>query len=273
MPDVHARITLPARRLCVGNIPTGMGLSEQVLFELFNQYCKKFGLQTEHPVVSVWLNSQQTFGFIEFRGVQDTMLALSLFEGLQLNLGKPSLRFGRPVDYKPPPPYLANHIVGDATSVGKEGCDNINIYNVKPGSPAAMLVNELKQRHQHAQTNANNHNNINANKVASDDAQNPVEMGQGQRINCVTDEELKDDEEYADILDDIKTECKQHGKLVDINIPRINQRGQGRVFVKYDTIEAAQTCVNKVNGRKFGDNIVKVCFLDEAKYENQFGGV
>ena len=28
------------------------------------------------PVLSVWLNSEQTFGFIEFRSVQDTNLAL-----------------------------------------------------------------------------------------------------------------------------------------------------------------------------------------------------
>ena len=348
MAGVHPQITRPSRRLYVGNLPVGMGLSEQVLCEFFSQCCKGLGLRTENPVVSVWLNAEQTFGFIEFRGVQDTTLALSLFEGLQL--GKRQLRFGRPVDYKSPPPYLANYIVGDETSVGMEDTqqERDNIYNVEPGSPAAMLVDKLKQQQNNAKqmlalnSQAKSNININAYKVPSggggaivnpvgvapntgvvnganignsnsndattivapilgvnggNNVQNPaavtvavtapvapmaapVEIEQGERtrvlmlLNCVTDEDLKDDEEYTDILDDIKTECESHGKLIDINIPRINEPGQGRVFVKYDTIEGAQTCMNKINGRKFGDSIVKGYFFDETKYESKdFGAV
>lgn len=49
-------------------------------------------------------------------------------------------------------------------------------------------------------------------------------MGQPTEILClmnmVTPEELEDEEEYEDILDDIKEECSKYGMVRSLEIPR-----------------------------------------------------
>jgi len=136
---INPQMTRPARRLYVGNLPCGMGLNEQILCEFFGQCCKGLGIATPNPVLSVWLNGEQTFGFIEFRSVEDTNLALQLFEGLQL--GGRQLRFGRPVDYKEPPENLKEYVVGEEGD-GPNGAVNV----IEDGSPAAMLLAQQKQQ-------------------------------------------------------------------------------------------------------------------------------
>ena len=39
----------------------------------------------------------------------------------------------------------------------------------------------------------------------------------------VTFEELADDQEYADILDDVRSECSSYGAVVKVLIPRIKE--------------------------------------------------
>ena len=68
-------------------------------------------------------------------------------------------------------------------------------------------------------------------------------------------------------MDDIRIECETHGQVIDISIPRMNQLGQGRVFVEFETIQGAQMCMTKINGKKFGDSTVKVYFFDEILYQ------
>jgi len=38
--------------------------------------------------------------------------------------------------------------------------------------------------------------------------------------NMVTPQELEDNEEYQDILEDVKGECSRYGQVVSLNIPR-----------------------------------------------------
>ena len=134
---MNPQLTRPARRLYVGNLPVGFGLNEQILSEFFSQCCRGLGIKTLNPVLSVWLNVDQTFGFIEFRSVQDATLALTLFEGL--TLGGRQLRFGRPADYAPAQPHLKNYIVGE-TEPTLANSDDPPKFNVEDGSPAAMLA-------------------------------------------------------------------------------------------------------------------------------------
>jgi splicing factor U2AF subunit len=52
-------------------------------------------------------------------------------------------------------------------------------------------------------------------------------------MNMVTPEELEDDEEYEDIMEDIKEECNKYGYVVSIEIPRpiegVDVPGVGKV--------------------------------------------
>merc|ERR1712142_2152 len=55
-------------------------------------------------------------------------------------------------------------------------------------------------------------------------------------MNMVTVDELKDDEEYEDILEDVREECSKLGNLVSLEIPRPRQgvgegqEGVGKIF-------------------------------------------
>lgn len=56
----------------------------------------------------------------------------------------------------------------------------------------------------------------------------------------VTPEELKDEEEYEDILEDIKEECNKYGVVRSIEIPRpidgVEVPGCGKVIIQKNII-------------------------------------
>merc|ERR1719273_2361388 len=116
-----------------------MGITEMVLTQFFTECSRGLGITTKSPVISSWLNTDQTFGFVEMRSVQDTTLALSLFQGLQL--GGRQLKFGRPVDYKLPPNNLLNYCI---PIPGEKGTNRP--VKCTEGSPAEKLA-KLQRSH------------------------------------------------------------------------------------------------------------------------------
>ncbi|CAH1421438.1 unnamed protein product [Lactuca virosa] len=87
----------------------------------------------------------------------------------------------------------------------------------------------------------------------------------------VTEDELKDDEDYQDILEDMKIECGKFGSLVNVVIPRPNPTGEpapgvGKVFLEYADVESAAKARGGLNGRKFGGNQVVAIFYPENKF-------
>ncbi|GMP28275.1 hypothetical protein CsSME_00003894 [Camellia sinensis var. sinensis] len=87
----------------------------------------------------------------------------------------------------------------------------------------------------------------------------------------VTADELKDDEDYEDILEDMRIECGKFGTLVNIIIPRPNPNGEptpgvGKVFLEYADVESATRARQGLNGRKFGGNQVVAVFYPENKF-------
>ncbi|KAG0002785.1 U2 small nuclear RNA auxiliary factor 2 [Entomortierella chlamydospora] len=92
-----------------------------------------------------------------------------------------------------------------------------------------------------------------------------------QLLNMVTPEELEDDQEYEDILEDIRDECGKFGRVVDVKIPRpvagVVVAGTGKIFVKYSNVDEATTALRALSGRKFADRTVLTSFYDVDKFE------
>ncbi|KAF9358394.1 U2 small nuclear RNA auxiliary factor 2 [Mortierella sp. AD094] len=92
-----------------------------------------------------------------------------------------------------------------------------------------------------------------------------------QLLNMVTPEELEDDQEYEDIVDDIRDECGKFGRVVDVKIPRPVAgeviAGTGKIFVMYSNVDEATTALRALSGRKFADRTVLTSFYDVDKYE------
>ncbi|KAG8381450.1 hypothetical protein BUALT_Bualt06G0123200 [Buddleja alternifolia] len=87
----------------------------------------------------------------------------------------------------------------------------------------------------------------------------------------VTPDELINDDEYEDIVEDMKTECEKFGSLVNVIIPRPHPNGEmapgvGKVFLEYADIESATKARQGLNGRKFGGNQVVAVFYPENKF-------
>ncbi|KAJ7968539.1 U2 snRNP auxiliary factor large subunit [Quillaja saponaria] len=95
------------------------------------------------------------------------------------------------------------------------------------------------------------------------------------KVLCLTEaitvDELRDDEEYEEILEDMRDECSKFGALVNVVIPRSNQNGEqipgvGKVFLEYADIASSSNARNALHGRKFGGNIVNAVYYEEEKY-------
>ncbi|CAG8578720.1 17337_t:CDS:10 [Acaulospora morrowiae] len=90
-----------------------------------------------------------------------------------------------------------------------------------------------------------------------------------QLLNMVTPEELVDDEEYEDIVDDVREECSKFGQVVDMKIPRPGQgsaTGVGKIFVRFESIEEASAALRALAGRKFAERTVLTSYIDEGTY-------
>ncbi|KAH9711508.1 splicing factor U2af large subunit B [Citrus sinensis] len=79
------------------------------------------------------------------------------------------------------------------------------------------------------------------------------------------------DEEYEEILEDMRQEGGKFGTLVNVIIPRPNPNGEpspgvGKVFLEYADIDGATKARTGMNGRKFGGNQVVAVFYPENKF-------
>ena len=110
MNDPLAIATKQSRRLYVGSLPIGFGLTDMMLLEFFNTTSIALGIQTPQPVLSVWLSPEKPFCFVEYRAITDATYALGLLQGLQL--GGRVLKIGRPADYRIPTTEEENYVVG-----------------------------------------------------------------------------------------------------------------------------------------------------------------
>ncbi|CAJ0625837.1 11581_t:CDS:2 [Entrophospora sp. SA101] len=89
-----------------------------------------------------------------------------------------------------------------------------------------------------------------------------------QLLNMDTSEELVDDEEYEDIVEDVREECSKFGCIIDMKIPRPGQSttGVGKIFVRFDSAEAAGIALRALAGRKFAERTVLTSYFAEEQY-------
>ncbi|KAK4711895.1 hypothetical protein R3W88_006408 [Solanum pinnatisectum] len=95
------------------------------------------------------------------------------------------------------------------------------------------------------------------------------------KVLCLTEvvsiDELKDDDDYQDILEDMRIECGKFGALLNVVIPRPNPNGEptpglGKVFLEYADVDSSSKARQGLNGRKFGGNQVIAVFYPENKF-------
>lgn len=96
-------------------------------------------------------------------------------------------------------------------------------------------------------------------------------------LNMVTAEELMDDSEYADIMEDVRSECERHGIVTSVYIPRPlrdgmpgqEPKGVGRVYVQFDTVPACEAAFKAIAGRQFDGRTVICAYVREDAWPEQ----
>ena len=92
-------------------------------------------------------------------------------------------------------------------------------------------------------------------------------------MNMVTEENLREDEEYEDILEDIREECTKYGNVRSLEIPRpvhgIEVRGVGKVYVEFSDKNECQKAQAALTGRKFDNKVVVTSYFDPDLYHRR----
>ena len=95
--------------------------------------------------------------------------------------------------------------------------------------------------------------------------------------NMVTRQELADEDEYDDIVDDIREEIEdKYGTLRSVIVPKPapggptqDPPGVGLVFVDFQDQNAARRAQSVLNGRMFADRTVQASFFAQAAFDAQ----
>jgi len=83
--------------------------------------------------------------------------------------------------------------------------------------------------------------------------------------NMVTPEELVDDEEFEDIVADVRNECAKFGTVKAVVIPR-GPPGVGKVFVEFGSAEECRVAQATLHGRMFAQRKVIADYMSEAEF-------
>uniref|UniRef100_A0A0C9RMP9 Splicing factor U2af large subunit n=1 Tax=Wollemia nobilis TaxID=56998 RepID=A0A0C9RMP9_9CONI len=87
----------------------------------------------------------------------------------------------------------------------------------------------------------------------------------------VSADELRDDEEFEEIFEDMREECGKYGTVANLVIPRPTPSGEltpgvGKVFVQYLDMQGSAKAKSALSGRKFGGNTVVAVYYPEDKF-------
>jgi len=71
-----------------------------------------------------------------------------------------------------------------------------------------------------------------------------------------------------DIREDVQEECSRFGKIKHLFVDKSSS--QGLVYLRFDTISAAQRCIKEFNGRWFAERQITADFLADSVYLTKF---
>uniref|UniRef100_A0A673Y660 U2AF homology motif (UHM) kinase 1 n=1 Tax=Salmo trutta TaxID=8032 RepID=A0A673Y660_SALTR len=88
-------------------------------------------------------------------------------------------------------------------------------------------------------------------------------------LNLIDDSHLHNEEEYEDILEDMKEECQKYGSVVSLLIPKENP-GKGQVFVEYANAGDSKEAQRLLTGRTFDGKFVVATFYPRSAYKRGY---
>lgn len=264
-----------ARRLYLGNLPTGMGLTDVQVTEFFNMACQESGIAIMPglPVTDSWIAPEGKYGFVEFRSIDECTAGMAL-NGISLQ-GR-QLVVKRPNDYEAAPDHIPTNVALTG-SVNQTPQPQLNYGALNPtvGMPVPGIgMGALGGIMPGGMTSGFGTAPGGFAMAALAAPMEQITLVPSTVLvlaNMVAPEELQNDDDFADIMLDTKEECEKFGKVVTIKIPRPSPDGSavsglGKIFVMFDSTAASLTAHEALDGRLFDARAVEGTFLDESKF-------
>ncbi|KAK4056413.1 hypothetical protein OIO90_002556 [Microbotryomycetes sp. JL221] len=348
-----------SRRLYIGNITPDA--TEEIIRHFFNSKLTEMGLLSDgtlgedlqglglkgdEPVISVHLNYEKNYAFVEFRNSEEATNALA-FDGIIFQNN--SIKIRRPKDYVGPDNEQAPHVPGVISTNVPDTPNKIFIGGLPSYLTDDQVIELLKSFGELRAFNLVKEGGTGQSKgfafceyvdpaiteVACQGlngmelgdrflvvqraavGQRREQMGQGgpggppgmggdfggpggpgtqanhtilqaaqdnqptrvlQILNMVSPEELTNDQDYQEIVEDIKDECTKFGHVDEIKIPKpvVTDKGKvdvkasesvqhlGKVFVLFQQPEETTAALKAIAGRQFGG---RVCICAYAPLE------
>ena len=214
------------RELFVGN--TTPEMTEQMLRDFLGNAMEQVGLNIMpgNPITACRVSGK--FAFIELRTPQEAANALNLNNIPYLGT---QLRVGRPSKWTGPPDNHGNW----EDILAKYMSGELQVGQGAALEPPAAPTMQPSSR--------------------------VVELQ-----NMLTEEDLKNPDEYNDIMEDTREECGQFGQLISVHIPKNGEAGATKIFLEYASVDDAGKAIDGLAGRTFDGRKVVAIFFDETKF-------
>uniref|UniRef100_A0A3P8WP31 U2 small nuclear RNA auxiliary factor 2a n=1 Tax=Cynoglossus semilaevis TaxID=244447 RepID=A0A3P8WP31_CYNSE len=255
VPVVGSQMTRQARRLYVGNIP--FGITEESMMDFFNAQMRLGGLTQApgNPVLAVQINQDKNFAFLEVRCcLSDVCVCVRV-----------CVRTGT-VEPAGPDLPLTQLSVFQAIA----GLNGMQLGDKK------LLVQRASVGSKNATLSSMNQTPVTLqvpglNSSVTQMGGLPTEVL--CLMNMVAPEELLDDEEYEEIVEDVRDECSKYGQVKSIEIPRpvdgLEVPGTGKIFVEFMSVFDSQKAMQGLTGRKFANRVVVTKYCDPDAYHRR----
>jgi len=266
-------LTRRARRVHVGNLPLGAGLTAEMLKQFFNAAITSANLHDSSkegdPVIDSMIGSEGKFGFIEFRTIAEATSCIALNN---IELAGKQLRIERPRDYAPMPDSMLDELraagVLGNTSISPDGKDLL----AAAAPPSAASSGGLLQLGLAAPPAA---------PAAAPAGPPPVDPSTATPVlvldAMVSKEDLASAEEMGEILEDARSECSKHG-AVSLYVPKPGVSGPAgsgaeeaaialKLFAEYGTAAEALACGKELHGKQFDGRTVLASFLPPEAFQ------
>ncbi|XP_063154638.1 serine/threonine-protein kinase Kist [Candoia aspera] len=88
-------------------------------------------------------------------------------------------------------------------------------------------------------------------------------------LNILSDTSLQNEEEFEDVVDDIREECSKYGQIVSLFVPKENP-GKGHVFVEYANAGDSKAAQRALTGKRFNGKFVVATFYPLSAYRRGY---
>ncbi|CAH7678551.1 splicing factor U2AF subunit [Phakopsora pachyrhizi] len=186
---------------------------------------------------------------------------------------------------------FCEYVDPDITDIACQGLNGMELgdrYLVVQRAQIGQNAKKEKENNPDAAAQRNNHHHINnfgsQAPAAAASVLAAVKSGEGEKtrvlqmLNMVNQEELLDDQEYSEILEDIRDECGKYGTIEGIKIPRPikNEKGRidvkasesvdglGKVFILFSQVTECSSALTAIAGRQFAGRVIICAFAPES---------